>query len=114
MSGAHSMSAGEQRLAKRLDLLRHGVTPLSVAAGLWAAAVIDWARVPWANMRAAFLRLIAPAATDPARGRGGYPVCETCQQTAHRACGIFDWEPPCGCDCVAAAQGRRAYEDRTS
>jgi hypothetical protein len=111
-AGQHRASIGEVRVRNRADRLRRHDMPTLVAVGVWWAAFADWARIPWANMRGAFLRLTAPAQTDPARGRGGYPVCETCQQDAHRGCGVFLGEPPCGCDCAPAGLGRRAYEQR--
>jgi hypothetical protein len=111
-AGHHRASIGEVRLRNRADRLRRHDMPTLVAVGVWWAAAADWARIPWANMRAAFLRLVAPPALDPDCGRGGYPVCPTCRWDSHRGCGLLDDDPPCGCHCVAAEMGRRAYGQR--
>jgi hypothetical protein len=93
--GQHRMGWREARYVRRLERV-------TVADVLLAA--FDWARIPWANMAAAFKHL-----TTARKPVGGYQICLTCEHGQHAGCGLFDTDPPCGCSCYNAQMGR-AYQ----
>jgi len=72
----------------------------------WWTTALDWLRVLARNVADVVTSRTPPAEPDPDRGIGGYPVCATCRQGQHRGCGLFDDDPPCGCTCQAAKDGR--------
>ena len=103
-AGHHRAHMSEVRVRNRADRLRHHDVPALVAVSAWVAALVDWARIPWRNLRLrvtdAWARWIVPASVP------GIPVCQTCQQGEHRGCGWFLGEPACGCHCPAAQRHR--------
>jgi hypothetical protein len=104
--GQHRAGAAEARVLRLEARLRRHDVPGLVAAGLWWAAVVDWVRLLWRDLRLQIIAIAAWWSTD------NIPTCVTCQRGSHRACGIFADDPPCGCGCEAAARHRMELAQR--
>lgn len=102
--GQHRVPAAVVRVDKRAARLRRREKPVLVTVGLWWAGVLDLVRIPWRNARLRVIdvwaRWVVPT------GVPDIPICPTCRQNEHRACGWLIDDPACGCHCTAAQQHR--------